>query len=120
MKKAPLLQRGLLISAIRSPLSARLHVRCLKALAARCRRELYRLTVLKRFEPVSGDLRVMDEQILTTIVRSNEAKPLLLIEPLHNTSGHVFFSLDPPDPYSKFPLWFIRGMLRGRKVYTLT
>jgi hypothetical protein len=82
---------------------------------------LHSLTVLQGLEALAGDLGMMDKQILTTIIGSDEAETLLLIEPLYDTSCHVVFSLDLGASTVQVPsVLFIRGMLRGKKVYTLT
>jgi hypothetical protein len=60
---------------------------------------------------------MMDEQILPAIVRRDKAETLLLIEPLHNTSCHVVFSLDPPDPHSS-SLYGLSGAYSEGREYT--
>lgn len=49
---------------------------------------LHILTLDKRFEPVGLDIREMHEQVLASVVRRNEAEPLLGIKPLHLASAH--------------------------------
>ncbi len=109
MKKAPRSTRGLHDSGNPSSPSAGPHIGCLKTFAPRRRRKLHGLAVLERLEPFSGNLRMMDEEIFSAIVRGDESKTLLLVEPLYHTSCHVVFSLDPPDPYSEFPLLVAQG-----------
>jgi hypothetical protein len=75
--------------------SAGPNVRCFLTFSTRCRSVFHSLTFLKRLESLSGDIGVMNKQILTAIIRSNEAKTLLFIEPLDSSFCHLVFSLDP-------------------------
>src|SRR5438445_4242746 len=43
----------------------------------------------KRLEAVAADAAVMDEEILATIVRSDEAEALVVVEPLDGAAWHV-------------------------------
>jgi hypothetical protein len=119
MSRAPP-QNGALSLGICNRRSAGPNVRCLLTFSTRRRSILYRLAFLQRFESLSSDLGMMNEQIFTAVIRSDEAEALLLVEPLDCSSGHFFFSLDPQGLYNTFPQLRIRGMLRGRKVYSLT
>lgn len=92
----------------------------LKSLLTLRRLVLDGLTILKCLEACTGDVRVMNEQILTAIIRDDEAKTLLLTEPFNRTLCHFVFSLDPSGPIQQRPSSVIRGMLRGREVYTMT
>jgi hypothetical protein len=98
--------------------SAGLYVGRFLALATGGRGVLDRLTVLKRFEPFSRDLGMMNEQILTTIVGSDEAKTLLLVEPLHGTSCHVVFSLDLNASIVQVPSTIHQGYAPREEKYT--
>ncbi len=59
------------------------HVNGFRALFPLCRLELDPLVVLQRAEPLSGDIRVMDEQVVTAVIGSNESKSFIVTEPLH-------------------------------------
>ena len=92
----------------------------LESLFALRRLVLDGLAILKRLETCAGDVRVMNEQILAAIIRDDEAKTLLLTEPFDRSLCHFVFSLDPEGPIQQRPSFVIRGMLRGREVYTMT
>src|SRR5262245_22458085 len=65
------------------------HVLCLKATVGLLRRELHLLTLLERFEARTLDVLVVDEQLVTAVVRSNEAPALFGIEELHGAGRHA-------------------------------
>src|SRR3954465_3839789 len=44
----------------------------------------------QRLEAVGVDAGVMDEEVLATLVRGNEAEPLVVVEPLHGSGSHDF------------------------------
>ena len=111
---------GAFLLAVGFRRSAGPNVRRLLAFSPGRRGELDRLTILERLESLSGDLRMMNEQVLTTIIGSDEAETLFLVEPLYRTSCHVIFSLDLGASTVQVPSTVHQGMLRGRKVYTLT
>src|SRR4051794_26854224 len=48
----------------------------------------------QRFEAVGVDAGVVDEEVLTALVRGNEAEALVVVEPLHGSGSHDF----PPRP----------------------
>src|SRR5215207_212128 len=49
-------------------------------------------------EPVAGDGREMDERVLPSVIRRDEAEALFVAEPLHDTRRHLTaLLLDPPD-----------------------
>jgi hypothetical protein len=43
----------------------------------------------QRLEAIAGDAAVMDEEVLTYLVRRDEAEALVVVEPLHCSGGHV-------------------------------
>src|ERR1700741_1793912 len=43
----------------------------------------------ERAVAVGGDARVMDEEVATTVIRGDEAEPLLIAEPFDRASWHV-------------------------------
>jgi len=59
-----------------------------RALIGRLDLELYGLILSQSLEAVTGDGRVMDEKILGTVIRRDEAEALLVIEPLHFSRSH--------------------------------
>jgi len=50
------------------------------------------LTFLKRLESTTADVRVMDKQVLTAIVRHDESKTLAITEPFYCSLCHVLYS----------------------------
>jgi len=100
--------------------SARTDIGSFLAFATRRCGILHSLTVLQGLKTLASDLGMMDKQILTTVIGSDKAEPLLLVEPLYGTSCHVVFSLDLGASTVQVPSVLFRGMLRGKKVYTLT
>jgi hypothetical protein len=65
--------------------------------------ELNPLIFLERAIAAPLDRRVMDEKILRTIVRSDEAEALLTVEPLHSSLCHLLTSLIQFRMYQKHP-----------------
>src|SRR3954463_12994427 len=51
-------------------------------------------------EPVRVDARVVDEEVLAALVRSDEAEALLVAEPLHGSGCHI--SRIPPGMFVHF------------------
>ncbi len=47
------------------------------------RLELDALVVFERAEALPGDIRIVDEQVVSTIVGSDKSKSLIITEPLH-------------------------------------
>src|ERR671925_642719 len=64
------------------------HVGGIRALGAFLRLVLDLGTLGERFEALAGDAGVVDEQILTGLVRRDAAEALLVAEPLHGSSSH--------------------------------
>jgi len=116
-RKGPRMKTGPFHFALRNDPSAGPNVRCLLAFSTRRRRVFHSLTFLKRFESVTRDLGVMNEQILAAIIRSDEAKTLLFIEPLDRSSCHLVFSLDP-QVYTALSLNFDQGYPSREDKYT--
>ena len=61
---------------------------CLRSFPPLADRVLDVLTLQERLEPVGLDVREVHEQVLASIVRRDEAEPLLGIKPLDLTSAH--------------------------------
>src|SRR5262245_35389865 len=55
--------------------------------------ELDTSTFRQALEAVAGDVREVDEQVLRTLVRGDEAIPLAVVEPLHGSGCHRNTSL---------------------------
>ena len=65
-----------------------MYVRRVQSLVARLDLELYLLSFRKRFEPIHGDCREMDEYIFSALL-FDEAISFGIIEPFHLSPGHV-------------------------------
>lgn len=61
------------------------------------------LAILECLEAGPGDIGVMNEQVLATVIRDDEAEPLLLTEPLDSPLCHFVFSSDPCGPTLRIP-----------------
>jgi hypothetical protein len=64
------------------------HTGCTRALLALSNLELDLLTFIERGVTLGFDLRVVDEQVLAAVIRSDETESLGRIEPLYRTSAH--------------------------------
>lgn len=95
-KQGPAVTRGLVSRRLLSQRSDGSDVCGLHPLAALSRLILHGLTVLERLEACAGDVRVVNEQILATVIGDNETKAFLFTEPFHCTLCHFVFSSDPP------------------------
>jgi hypothetical protein len=95
------------------------HVDCFGPLLPFCRFVLHRLVFRKR--PCSlCEVRVMDKQILTAVVRCDKTISLSLTEPFYFTFCQSFFSLGPLSVLQyNFPRIFLTGIcFRGIKAYS--
>jgi hypothetical protein len=70
----------------------RLNVRRLPTLGSLYHVELHSLALLKAFETVRIDRRVMNKHILA-VLTADEAKPLSVVKPLHCSLFHIRYSL---------------------------
>src|SRR5437660_6269296 len=71
-----------------SPRSQNGDVGGLRALRPLRRVELDLVAVFQRLEAAAGDGAEMDEQIVSTAVRRDEAESLRIVEPLHSSGCH--------------------------------
>jgi hypothetical protein len=114
-KKAPPPGRALLLLESYGP-SARNDIGRTGTLPAFADRELNLLTLIKGCVAFGSDFRMVNEQIIATIVRSDKAISLIRIEPLHCTCTHLVFSLGLPSLYRNFPLHLYKAHApRGRE-----
>ena len=60
----------------------------LHTLSALSRDVLHRLTFSERLETTAIDVGVVDEEVFAAIVRNDESKSLLIVEPFHCTLCH--------------------------------
>ncbi len=75
--------------------------------------ELDLLALLERRVSLHPYLGMMDEQIVAALIRCDEPKPLVRIEPFDCTFCHVLFSLGPPCLPMLFPLLLCKNILFG-------
>ena len=81
--------RGRHIQLFRDPKLGGAHVGGFGSLATLPRFIFDLLTVLKGLEPVTPDVREVNEQVVPSIVRSNESVTLLIAEPLHGADSQL-------------------------------
>ncbi len=120
IKKAPPSERGLAMFTSDVPLAGN-DIRRARAFLALPDVELHSLILFQRGVALRLDLRVMNEQILPAIIRSNKPKALARVEPLYFTSCHNTLLRPDSGLQTYFPSFVAqRGKLRGRKAYTST
>jgi hypothetical protein len=96
--------RGNLLLLEQKPiLLAGFYVCCFHSFFALCGIILDFLAITEGAKAFFGDIGVMDKQILTAIIRGNESKPLLLVEPLYRPAAHIDL-LGPPADHIVKPL----------------
>src|SRR3954471_16457836 len=66
------------------------HVLGLRALLTLAQLELDLGALRERAEPVALDRAEVDERVSPAVIGSDEAEPLLVAEPLHDTSCHLY------------------------------
>ena len=81
--------RGRRIQIFRDPKLGGTHVGGFGSLATLPRFILDLLAVLKGFEPVTPNVREVNEQVVPSIIRSNESVTLLIAEPLHGADSQL-------------------------------
>src|SRR4051794_35009978 len=68
-----------------------LDVRCSRALLTLLLVVAHLRALSKRLEAAALDRRVMNEEVLTAFIRSDEAEALVVVEPLNGSCCHVSF-----------------------------
>ena len=93
MRKGPALQQGLSILFASCVSLTRDNIGRTWAFFALSDLVLDALAFVERRVAIRLDFRVVHEQVIATIIRGNEAIPLIRVEPLYNTCTHLRFSL---------------------------
>src|SRR5205823_10299116 len=99
-RRAPL---GALLTAWCDRDLDRADVRRLRALLTLSRFELHLGTLGECLEALAGDAGVVHEQVLRPVLGGDEAVPLVVAEPLHGSSCHVFHLPQLPPGASAAP-----------------
>ena len=81
--------RGRRIQIFRDPKLGGAHVGGFGSLATLPRFILDLLAVLKRLEPVPPNVREVNEQVVPSVIRSNESVTLLVAKPLHGADSQL-------------------------------
>src|SRR5262249_28726695 len=74
-----------------------LNIDRLGALLTFARLELDLRVLAERLEPLTDDVGVVDEEVLATLVRRDEAVALRVVEPLHGSGCHIDYTSSHPE-----------------------